>query len=76
MIIYSQFFPCRRTLRASRRGQTLVEYALIIALIAVVAIGVLLALGNSVNNTIYNTRTQLGTAQTGGAGGANPGGRG
>jgi Flp pilus assembly pilin Flp len=30
----------------TRRGQTLVEYAIIIALIAVVAIGVLISLGN------------------------------
>jgi Flp pilus assembly pilin Flp len=38
-------FPARRH-RVHRRGQTLVEYSIIIALIAVVAIGVLISLGN------------------------------
>lgn len=62
--------------RSRRSGQTLVEYALIIAFIAVVAIAVLMSLGTSVNSTFYSTRVQLGTAQNGGAGGATPGQRG
>jgi pilus assembly protein Flp/PilA len=36
----------------SRKGQSLVEYALILALIAVVAIVVLSGLGKKVNNTL------------------------
>ena len=36
-----------------RRGQTLVEYALILAIISVVAIGVLIAMGGQVK-TIYS----------------------
>ena len=36
-----------------RRGQTLVEYALILAIISVVAIGVLITLGGQVK-TIYS----------------------
>lgn len=48
----------KRTLRMlyrglkSRKGQSLVEYALILALIAVVAILVLNGLGHKVNNTL------------------------
>ena len=48
----------KRTLRKmyrglkSRKGQSLVEYALILALIAVVAIVVLQGLGKKVNNTL------------------------
>ncbi len=43
------------TLRGSRnrRGQTLVEYALILAIISVVAIGVLITMGGQVK-TIYS----------------------
>ena len=37
-----------------RRGQTLVEYALILAIISVVAIGVLISMGSQVK-TIYST---------------------
>jgi Flp pilus assembly pilin Flp len=52
--------------RNSRRGQTLVEYALILAFIAVVAIGVLMTLGGSVKTTFANTNIQLSNAQQGG----------
>ncbi len=44
----------------SKKGQTLVEYALILAFISVVAIGVLIALGGSVRN-IY---TKIGSVMT------------
>jgi Flp pilus assembly pilin Flp len=37
-----------------RRGQTLVEYALILAIISVVAIGVLISMGQQVH-AIYST---------------------
>ena len=52
-----------------RRGQTLVEYALILAFIAVVAIGVLMTMGNTVKTTFAYTNVQLATAQQGGTGG-------
>jgi len=43
----------------SRSGQSLVEYALILALIAVVAILVLQGLGGKVNNTLSNVNSNL-----------------
>jgi pilus assembly protein Flp/PilA len=43
----------------SRSGQSLVEYALILALIAVVAILVLQGLGGKVNNTLSNVNANL-----------------
>ena len=55
----------KRTLRKmyrglkSRKGQSLVEYALILALIAVVAILVLKGLGNKVNNTLSSVNANL-----------------
>lgn len=41
------------------RGASLVEYALLLALIAVVAIGALLFLGNSTANTLNNVGQHL-----------------
>jgi Flp pilus assembly pilin Flp len=55
----------KRTLRRmyrglqSRKGQSLVEYALILALIAVVAIVVLQGLGKKVNNTLSSVNSNL-----------------
>ena len=55
----------KRTLRRmyrwlkSRKGQSLVEYALILALIAVVAILVLKGLGQKVNNTLSAVNANL-----------------
>ena len=46
----------------SKKGQTLVEYALILALISVVAISVLIALGNQVRGTFSTISSQLATA--------------
>ena len=43
----------------SRKGQSLVEYALILALIAVVAIVVLQGLGTHINNTLSNVNSNL-----------------
>ena len=43
----------------SRKGQSLVEYALILALIAVVAIVVLKGLGSHINNTLSNVNANL-----------------
>ena len=51
----------RRLSRAVRKqsGQSLVEYALILALIAVVAILVLQGLGSKVNNTLSTVNANL-----------------
>ena len=43
----------------SRKGQSLVEYALILALIAVVAVLVLRGLGAHINNTLSSVNANL-----------------
>jgi len=43
----------------SRKGQSLVEYALILALIAIVAVLVLKGLGNHINNTLSSVNANL-----------------
>jgi Flp pilus assembly pilin Flp len=48
----------------SKKGQTLVEYALILAFISVVAISVLIALGGQVNRIFSSITSQLTTAGT------------
>ncbi len=48
----------------SKKGQTLVEYALILAFISVVAISVLLALGKNVTSVFSTINSQLTAAQT------------
>jgi Flp pilus assembly pilin Flp len=48
----------------SKKGQTLVEYALILAFIAVVAISVLLALGQTVRGVFSTINSQLQQAQS------------
>ena len=59
---------CRVVLRArqSRKGQTLVEYALILAFISVVAISVLLALGGQVKSVFTTVTSQLAVGANGG----------
>ena len=52
--------PARRGAR--KKGQTLVEYALILAFISVVAISVLIALGNQVKGVFSTISSQLTTA--------------
>ena len=42
-----------------KKGQTLVEYALILAFISVVAISVLIALGNQIKSTFTTITSQL-----------------
>ena len=44
---------------SKRSGQSLVEYALILALISVVAILVLKGIGTSVNNKLSNVNSNL-----------------
>jgi len=46
----------------SRKGQTLVEYALILAFISVVAISVLIRLGNQVKSVFSTITSQLAVA--------------
>jgi len=45
-----------------RRGQTLVEYALILAIISVVAIGVLITMGGQVKTIYSNINSSLSAA--------------
>ncbi len=47
----------------SRRGQTLVEYALILAIISVVAIGVLITMGGQVKTIYSNINSSIVSAQ-------------
>jgi Flp pilus assembly pilin Flp len=46
----------------SKKGQTLVEYALILAFISVVAISVLIALGGKVSSVFSTISSQLSVA--------------
>ncbi|MGO0121776.1 Flp family type IVb pilin [Desulfothermobacter acidiphilus] len=48
-------------------GQSMVEYGLILALIAVVAIGVLTAIGTKVKGTYEKVDQALGTGSSGGS---------
>jgi len=48
--------------RGQRRGQTLVEYALILAIISVVAIGVLITMGGQVKTIYSNIGSSLSSA--------------
>ena len=50
--------------KKSKKGQTLVEYALILAFISVVAISVLIALGNQVKAVFTTISSQLSRAQS------------
>ena len=54
--------------RRTQRGQTLVEYALILAFISVVAIAVLIETGNKVKGVFTTINSQLSTAKNGGLG--------
>jgi Flp pilus assembly pilin Flp len=46
-------------LRSEDEGQTLVEYALILALVSIVAIGTLAALGVKINGVLTTVTNQL-----------------
>jgi Flp pilus assembly pilin Flp len=48
----------------SKKGQTLVEYALILAFISVVAISVLITLGNQVKSVFTTITSQLAVASS------------
>ena len=54
--------------RKKRRGQTLVEYALILAVISIVAIGILINLGQQIKGVysmVINSQIAQGTAEAG-----------
>jgi pilus assembly protein Flp/PilA len=53
-----------RRFLSDETGQGLVEYALIIALVAVGLIAILLVLRNSIGNVFNNAATQLNNAPT------------
>jgi len=48
----------------SKKGQTLVEYALILAFISVVAISVLIAMGSKITGVFSNVTSQVATANS------------
>ena len=48
----------------ARKGQSLVEYGLILALVSVVAITVLNTMGRSIKDTVNSVNGQLQSAQT------------
>ena len=49
----------RKFSRGNEVGASLVEYVLLLTLIAVAAIGALVILGNTVNNTVHNDINQI-----------------
>lgn len=49
----------------SRKGQTLVEYGLILALVSIVVIAVLIALGDQIRNVFTRITDTLATAAQG-----------
>lgn len=46
-------------------GATMVEYAILVALISVVAIATIVLIGNDVNTAFQSVETQLGGSQAG-----------
>jgi Flp pilus assembly pilin Flp len=65
--IRSKSLTCRHIRSRSVSGQTLAEYALILAFISVVAIGTLMSMGGQVTTVYTGVNHQLNTAQNGGA---------
>jgi Flp pilus assembly pilin Flp len=65
-MIDKMILRAKRALRRtkSKKGQTLVEYALILAFISVVAIGVLITLGNQVKSVFTTITSQLAVASS------------
>ena len=48
----------------SKKGQTLVEYALILAFISIVAVSVLIAMGNQIKGVFTTISSQIATANS------------
>ena len=67
-MIGAYLLPGRPVLRppGNRRGQTLVEYALILAIISVVAISVMIALSGQVKTAFTTVDRQIAVAGNGG----------
>ena len=57
--------PMQRVAQRPKTGQGLVEYALVIALIAVVAVATLTALGGNLTKTFTNIMSSLNLPNTG-----------
>lgn len=51
----------KKLLRSTKKGQALVEYALVLALIAIVAILVIKAVGSKTASTFDNVQNQMTT---------------
>jgi Flp pilus assembly pilin Flp len=58
--------PKKKPLRQkrSRKGQTLVEYALILAFLAVVAISILIRVGTTIKGVFSKINSQLAASQS------------
>jgi pilus assembly protein Flp/PilA len=59
MISHSAMFSSLRRLLSDDRGQGLVEYALIVALVSIVAIAALKFLGGKASNTLNNAANAI-----------------
>ncbi len=59
MITHNAMFSSLRRLLRDERGQGLVEYALIVALVSIVAIAALKFLGSKASNTLNNAANSL-----------------
>jgi len=62
----SKNLACRHIRARALRGQTLAEYALILAFISVVAIASLITMGGKVTTVYSTTNAQLHSAENGG----------
>ena len=60
--MYNRF----KNLKKQEKGQGLVEYALILVLVAIVVIGALMILGPIIGNVFSKINSSLGTVSTGG----------
>ena len=61
-----RFTLTMRTIRnrwAKKKGQTLVEYALIIALISIVVVSIMISLGSAIKGTFSRMTTTLASEQ-------------
>ena len=63
-IIYMQRLGKKQLCRRKKRGQTLVEYALILAFVSVCAISVLIRLGEEVKTVFSTITSQLAVASS------------